>query len=197
MVLSVLLCLLHLSTTSEQENSTQEGHHTHPCMPSDVPQAYDIFLKRHLTADQPDSLDQNQWQRFIEKHRLCHRPTQSFLRPEDKHQVLDVCSSTGGRVLRDNLCISGQKFSFITVRLDTHHCLISSVIKETKHLILACDDISNVCRPVHFQGNPGDLKPDWNRQPPCERYLSAHAVLTTAGLASLLLSLSFQWFLWN
>ncbi|XP_041962399.1 uncharacterized protein LOC121720399 isoform X2 [Alosa sapidissima] len=208
-LLSVLLCQLHLCTTSEQHgappNNTQHSpnntqhppnKHSHPCMPSAWRSAYDTFLKRHLPEDQPSSLDQNQWESFIRQHKLCHRPTQSFLHPEDKQQVLDVCSAAGGRTMQNNLCISGQEFSFTTVHLLYKDCTIKKVFSETKHLILACDDIDGVCRPVHFQRNPNGTKPDQNRQPPCEWPQSSGTERTIAGCASVMLPLSLLWPLW-
>ncbi|XP_062393881.1 uncharacterized protein LOC134082248 [Sardina pilchardus] len=201
-LLSALLCQLHPGTTSEQQhgaptNNTQhpqDNINIHPCMPSKWDTAFDTFLKRHLPADQPSSLDQNQWERFIRQHKLCKRPTQSFLRPQDEQQVLEVCSAAGGRALENNLCISGQEFSFTTVR--THRdCTIKQVKAETKHIILACDEIQGRCRPIHFQGNPEDLEPDQNREPPCERPQSSGTEWSAARWLSLLW-LSLLWPLW-
>ena len=111
-----------------------------------------------------------------------------------------MCSPDGGRTLEDNLCISGRNFTFVTVRIRKNTCEIKKLKRETKHLILACDDIDDTCRPVHFEGNPEDLKPDKNRQPPCERprsRVSSEAELPMAGWASVLFPLSLPWLLWH
>uniref|UniRef100_A0A3Q3EJ02 Ribonuclease A-domain domain-containing protein n=1 Tax=Kryptolebias marmoratus TaxID=37003 RepID=A0A3Q3EJ02_KRYMA len=112
---------------------------------------------RHLPAGTPNSLNHDEWHKYIVGQRSCDRPTQSFLHPDDLERVKAVCSNRGGKVLKDNLCISRQQFTFVTVRSDKGTCGVRTVTKETKHLILACEQLENQCVPVHFKGNPTDL----------------------------------------
>ncbi|XP_008430969.1 ribonuclease pancreatic-like [Poecilia reticulata] len=133
-----------------------------PCLPGKWNNAAQTFIKRHLPKGTPTSLDQNQWEKFIKSLGGCDRPTQSFLHPDELEKVKSVCSSRGGKVLKDNLCISKQPFSFVTVRSIQGTCGIKSVTQENKHLILACEVLENQCVPVHFEGNFRDQKPSNN-----------------------------------
>ncbi|XP_036929026.1 uncharacterized protein LOC119005486 [Acanthopagrus latus] len=133
-----------------------------PCQRSKWNNGYATFLKRHIPPGTPTSLDQNQWMNYIKQNTGCNRPTQSFISPEDLDKVKDVCKSNGGKVYKDNLCISQQAFTFVTVRSELGTCGIKNIQKETKHLILACEVLENECLPVHFEGNPDNLKPNNN-----------------------------------
>uniref|UniRef100_A0A3B3SG52 Si:dkey-237j11.3 n=1 Tax=Paramormyrops kingsleyae TaxID=1676925 RepID=A0A3B3SG52_9TELE len=129
--------------------------------------AYNIFLAKHVRNDTPINEDMAAWKRFFSHNQnLCNRPTQSFLRYNDKSLINNVCTSNGGKIYERNLCISNRTFSFITVRIK-QGCEISSITRETNHIILACDKIDNVCRPVHFEGNQNNLKPN-PKAPGCQ-----------------------------
>ena len=132
-----------------------------PCKSGKRNDAYDTFLQRHVPSGTPSGLDQNAWQRYIASQG-CSRPTQSFLDPRDLERVKAVCSDRGGQRLKENLCISRERFSFVTVRSELNTCGICGVTKESKHLVLACEVLQNQCLPVHFESNRQDLKPDNN-----------------------------------
>uniref|UniRef100_A0A8C5ELS1 Ribonuclease A-domain domain-containing protein n=1 Tax=Gouania willdenowi TaxID=441366 RepID=A0A8C5ELS1_GOUWI len=127
-----------------------------PCQLSKWNSGYRTFLKRHIRDGTPTSLDQNQWESYIRNNGGCDRPTQSFIHPKDLDKVKAVCSKEGGKTFKENLCISKQLFSFITVRSVPGTCGIKSIKEETKHLILACEQLDNQCLPVHFEGNPNN-----------------------------------------
>lgn len=149
--LALFACLLLASQTMARNEA--------PCQRSKRNKGFDTFLQRHLPSGTPTSLDQNQWRRYILNKTGCGRPTQSFLHPKDLARVKEVCSERGGERFKDNLCISRQSFTFVTVRSEMGTCGIKNVREETKHLILACEVLGNDCLPVHFEGNPEDLKP--------------------------------------
>uniref|UniRef100_A0A3B3H9Y5 Si:dkey-237j11.3 n=1 Tax=Oryzias latipes TaxID=8090 RepID=A0A3B3H9Y5_ORYLA len=151
---SLALCLLLGKQTSARNDA--------PCQPSKWNNGYSRFLKRHLPSGTPDSVDHNEWEKFIKSLGGCDRPTQSFLHPKDLDRVRAVCSDEGGKVFKDNLCISQQPFTFVTVRSTPGTCGIRKVERERKHLILACEVLENVCVPVHFEGNPTDQRPSNN-----------------------------------
>nr|XP_021322551.1 uncharacterized protein LOC110437975 [Danio rerio] len=135
-----------------------------PCMPARYNNTHNVFLKRHIPDGVPKTWDQNAWEAFLRKIKTCGRPTQSFFRATEKQRVENVCSKDGGKTLSGNLCISKEKFSFVTVRIDTEGaCGIRSMRNETKHIILACEDIGDVCQPVHFEGNPEGKAPSNNQ----------------------------------
>ncbi|XP_029928275.1 angiogenin-like [Myripristis murdjan] len=153
-LLSLAVCLLLSQQTVAKNDS--------PCQKSKWKTAFDTFVKRHIRSGTPDSLDQNEWEKYIRNHGGCNRPTQSFLHPSDLDRVKAVCTSGGGKTYQENLCISRQPFNFVTVRSEPGTCGIRSIHRETKHLILACEVLDNQCLPVHFEGNPQNAKPDNN-----------------------------------
>ncbi|TKS82116.1 hypothetical protein D9C73_016225 [Collichthys lucidus] len=143
-------------------HQTFAQHNNAPCLPSCWNNGYNIFVRRHIRSDIPNSLDQNVWDDYIKSKNDCDRHTQSFLQADDLRRVIAVCTPRGGVIYRRNLCISRQSFTFVTVRIDTSTCSIRSVQEETKHLILACDKLNKQCLPVHFEGNPDNLRPNNN-----------------------------------
>lgn len=152
--LPLALCLLISHQTSAKNDA--------PCQLSKWNNGFDTFLRRHLRSGTPSSLDHNQWEVYIKNNGGCGRPTQSFLPESSEARVKAVCTNQGGVVYKDNLCISRQPFTFVTVRSEPGTCGIKSVSRETKHLILACEELGNQCLPVHFEGNPTSAAPDNN-----------------------------------
>uniref|UniRef100_A0A3B3T098 Ribonuclease A-domain domain-containing protein n=1 Tax=Paramormyrops kingsleyae TaxID=1676925 RepID=A0A3B3T098_9TELE len=137
-----------------------------PCMSTNDNNGYNKFLSKHVCKDTPMDTNLDEWQKFFNKHKaLCNqnRLTQSFLRYRDKSRIENVCTTKGGKIYMENLCISNHTFSFITVRLYSS-CKIRNATRESKHIILACDKVNNVCRPVHFERNQSDRRP--NRKAP-------------------------------
>lgn len=133
-----------------------------PCQPTTWNNGYKTFVRHHIPSGTPDSLNQTEWKNFIQAKTGCGRPTQSFLSSKDLDKVREVCSSKGGMTHKENLCISRESFTFVTVRSVPHTCGIKSVREEKKHLILACEVLGDDCLPVHFEGNPENLKPSVN-----------------------------------
>uniref|UniRef100_UPI0037E7902F uncharacterized protein n=1 Tax=Semicossyphus pulcher TaxID=241346 RepID=UPI0037E7902F len=152
--LTLAVCLLLAHQTFAKNDA--------PCQRSKWNNGYSTFQKRHIREGMPKSMDQNEWEKYIRNHGGCDRPTQSFLQPEDRDRVRDVCTNKGGKRFKENLCISDKPFTFVTVRSEPGTCGIRSIRKETKHLILACEVIENQCVPVHFEGNPNNIRPDNN-----------------------------------
>ncbi|TKS82115.1 hypothetical protein D9C73_016224 [Collichthys lucidus] len=145
-----------------------------PCQLSKWNNGYNTFVKRHICSVTQNPVNISN---CIRNNGNCDRPTQSFLQPKDVDKVKGVCTSEGGVIYKENLCISRQSFTFVTVRIDTSTCSIKSVQNETKHLILACDRLDNQCLPVHFEGNPNNSKPN-NNADPCQA-LNSEALAPT------------------
>ncbi|KAG7335874.1 hypothetical protein KOW79_000567 [Hemibagrus wyckioides] len=139
-----------------------------PCMRAKYNNAHATFLKRHLPDGVPKTWDQNVWNALLRQIKTCGRPTQSFFYENDRERVNRVCTKAGGKQYSNNLCISKEKFSFVTVRVNVNEglCGIRSIRNETKNIILGCDMVQDTCRPVHFEGNPENLMPS-NNQPDC------------------------------
>lgn len=145
------------------------GHQTFakndaPCQLTRWNTGYNTFVQRHIPSGTPTSLDRVEWKSYIKNNTGCGRPTQSFLNPKDLDRVRDVCTNKGGKTYKENLCISQQSFTFVTVRSEPGTCGIKSIQEENKHLILACEVLGNDCLPVHFEGNPKNLKPNYNNK---------------------------------
>lgn len=157
-ILSLIFLAFTLSLVSSLEGNTK------PCMRAKNNNAHSVFLKRHLPDGVPTNWDQNSWNMLLRQIKTCGRPTQSFFYQSDQERVNEVCTKAGGKQHAGNLCISKQKFSFVTVRVDVNEglCGIKSLRNETKHIILACDKVGDECRPVHFEGNPNSLVPNNN-----------------------------------
>lgn len=156
--LKVLLTLVAYLLLGHQTNAKNDA----PCQHSKWNNGFNTFVKRHIRSGTPNTLDKNQWETYIKNNGGCDRPTQSFLHPDELDKVKAVCTNKGGKVYKENLCISKEPFTFITVRSELGTCGIRNVRKETKHLILACEELDNQCLPVHFEGNSEDLKPNNN-----------------------------------
>ncbi|KTF78948.1 hypothetical protein cypCar_00024148 [Cyprinus carpio] len=54
-----------------------------------------------------------------------------------------MCVHGRGKTLSGNLCISKEEFAFVPVRIDVAEgaCGIRNIRNETKHIILACEQI--------------------------------------------------------
>ncbi|KAM9488799.1 uncharacterized protein Hap1MRO34_005661 [Clarias gariepinus] len=159
-----------------------------PCMRAKYNNAHATFLKRHLPDGVPKTWDQNVWNGLLRQIKTCGRPTQSFFYETDRERVNAVCTKAGGKQHSGNMCISKEKFSFVTVRVNVEEglCGIKSIRNETKHIILACDEFADACRPVHFEGNPESLTPK-NNQPNCGERSGASTVLKATMSKSLLI----------
>ncbi|XP_077381988.1 uncharacterized protein LOC144021756 [Festucalex cinctus] len=155
LTLLVAACVLSSARQTRARNDA-------PCQPSKWNNGYNTFVKRHIRSGFPASRDAGEWGRYIKNNGGCDRPTQSFLDPRDLERVRAVCTSNGGKVFEDNLCISSEPFSFVTVRSEPGTCGVRNVVRESKHLILACEVLENRCLPVHFEGNPKSVKPGNN-----------------------------------
>ncbi|CAK6970431.1 angiogenin [Scomber scombrus] len=184
--LRILLILVAFLLLGHQTNAKNEA----PCQRSKWNNGFNTFVKRHIRSGTPNSVDNNEWENYIKNNGGCDRPTQSFLHPDELEKVKAVCTNKGGKVYKENLCISKQPFSFITVRSEPGTCGIKKITKETKHLILACEVLENQCLPVHFEGNSNSLKPSNNArgcQDPEERGHAPSLKMTWLWLLSVLL----------
>ncbi|KAL2084710.1 hypothetical protein ACEWY4_020228 [Coilia grayii] len=178
LALVLYLCLISMTAAASDQNSR-------PCLLSNRTTAYKTFLQRHILEGAPSTEDQNAWEALLRSKKFCFRPTQSFLPESERQRVEAVCSPSGGKTFEGNMCISKQPFSFITVRVEHGTCGIKRIERQTRHLILACEKLRNVCQPVHFEGNPMNLSPDKN-MPDCGLGRASAGVRTTAGLLSAL-----------
>lgn len=163
---------------------------SNPCMPAKYNNAHNVFLKRHIPDGVPKTWDQNAWETFLRKIQMCGRRTQSFFRANEKQRVENVCTMAGGKTMAGNLCISKEKFSFVTVRIDATDgaCGIRSMRNESKHIILACEEIGDACQPVHFEGNPENRAPS-NNQLDCGAKGSSGTKTSVINLLSFLITL--------
>uniref|UniRef100_A0A665TJK8 Uncharacterized protein n=1 Tax=Echeneis naucrates TaxID=173247 RepID=A0A665TJK8_ECHNA len=119
-LLTVAICLL----LGQQTFAINDA----PCQRSKWNNGFNTFLSRHVRKGIPNSLDSNEWEKYIRNTGNCSRPTQSFLNPDDLEKVKAVCTSAGGEIYKQNLCISKQPFSFVTVRSEMGTCGTSILV---------------------------------------------------------------------
>ncbi|ROI36379.1 hypothetical protein DPX16_11320 [Anabarilius grahami] len=141
-----------------------------PCTKAKDKNAYDTFLRHHLNKDSPtDPRNLREWQKFITKIKTWDRPIQSFFPFSEARMVMAVCSS-GGEIYQGNLCISKKPLKFFTVYIKSKK-QVKNVKVQKQHAILGCDKIENKYRPVHFEANKNDAKPD-NNKPDCSKAMA-------------------------
>jgi len=156
-------------------------HPSQPCTEVENQNAYNTFLSRHLRKDIPTDLNKKKWQKFITKLNSWKRKKQSFFRFTESKSVIAVCSS-GGKMYKDNLCISKQSISFFTVEINSMKKTVKKVQFHKQHVILACDKIDNKCLPVHFDENTENSKPNNNRRDCSKLNLKANATSVYEGV---------------
>ncbi|XDV24279.1 hypothetical protein PO909_028500, partial [Leuciscus waleckii] len=127
---------------------------------------YETFLKHHLNNNIPGDLEISAWETFIGTENTWGRKTQSFFREAAHDHAKAVCSKGGKKYPGRNLCISNEPLEFITVHVDTANKKVTEVKQMNRHVILACEKIENECKPVHFEPNKNEAKPE-NNQPDC------------------------------
>ncbi|KAJ8287900.1 hypothetical protein COCON_G00005590 [Conger conger] len=159
-----------------------------PCMPSARTDAYNTFLHRHVHSVPPERDEMDAWTAFLKNNNFCNRPVQSFFPYDDMRRVVDVCARTGGKIHLRNLCISKGNFSFITLTVQNETCAIKRIERESKHIILACEEIKNTCQPVHYQKNPENYAPK-DSAPDCPGAASHSAIRAAKTLVFLLVFL--------
>ncbi|KAG7474852.1 angiogenin-like [Solea senegalensis] len=164
---TLAICLLLASQTFAKNEA--------PCQKSKWNNGYNTFVRRHIRDGLPATLNRDDWKAYIKNNGGCDRPTQSFLHPADLDRVKSVCTSAGGKTYKENLCISQQPFTFVTVRSEPETCGIRNIREETKHLILACEVLENQCLPVHFEGNPESHGPNNNAKGCQDTDIRGHA----------------------
>lgn len=142
-------------------------HPSKPCTNMKKKDGYNSFCRHHLRKDTPDDLDKKKWQEFITKIGTWNRTTQSFFPFNESKSVLAVCSS-GGKIYKENLCISKKPLFFFTAEINSKKKKVKNVKLQEQHVILACSKIEKKCRPVHFEKNSKDFTPD-NKQQDCSK----------------------------
>ncbi|CAL8365758.1 unnamed protein product [Arctogadus glacialis] len=128
--------------------------------------AHCIFLCRHFPDRAPNTTDLQEWKQFLGAPDP-NRRIQSFLKPSELGRVKAVCTDEGGQQYIDNrwstnLCISRTPFDFLTVSTTQDSKTYRIRRERKKHLILACENVDNICLPTHFQPNWENKEPDAN-----------------------------------
>ena len=116
------------------------------------------------------SFENFKWGHFLEHndptwHLLSENSIKSFLNFNELDKVKDVCKNKGGQLFQPtgskrkstNLCISREKFNFVTVISNPWR-----IRAEFKHLIVACDLVDGECLPTHFEANKENFIPNIN-----------------------------------
>ncbi|KAM4601112.1 uncharacterized protein ACJ7VT_020940 isoform 1-T2 [Polymixia lowei] len=163
-----------------------------PCLPAEFIDGYSVFLKRHLPSDTPSTLNHEDWEVYLKQHTDCDKSLQSFLSPDDRNGIEDICRPHAGKQQSGNYCISKNNFTFISVHSELGTCIIRNVTMVTQHVIVACDMVDQFCRPTHLEENRKGLVPR-QEDPDCARaetVMMDHGfIMRAAGQLCLLLSI--------
>lgn len=94
---------------------------------------------------------------YLQMHGLCGRtPVQSFI-DAPLGQVQQICSPAG-RLVYANLCISSLSMNVYDVYSSfSTFCSVQVVLNLPQYVIVACDNVGNLCLPVHYQKNGGQI----------------------------------------
>lgn len=90
--------------------------------------------------------------RFLKRKGLwCRTSLQSFIESSDQVNIEGICSQNGRRLIntQDNLCISSSVILVYDIQF-LYGCNLN-VIQKHKPVIVACNNVKNRCRPVHFE----------------------------------------------
>ena len=164
-LLCLLLCQDSLATEPYKSTACEAYSSSGPFGP------HAVFLMDHFLPDgAPNTADESAWNEYLGTYDHMIRNFQSYLMPNDLNHVMDVCKNSGGRQFtgksnrfgsngRTDLCISKRPFKFLTVhKVDNRW--VPRVIAEERNLILGCAKVQNGCKPVHFERNNCDAKPN-------------------------------------
>lgn len=91
----------------------------------------------------------------LQNKNLCGRKkVQSFIEASEK-DVKEICRKSGTRLNdKDNLCISNQPMMIyeVTSTKNNNGCTVTKVDPfPAQYVMVACNKVENICRPVHFQ----------------------------------------------
>ena len=91
---------------------------------------------------------------YLTENNLCGRaPVQSII-DTSQNQVKKICSDGGKRVESGgNLCISTSDMTVheVTSEYVNEECTVTRLRHRQQKVVVACDKVGNVCRPVHYQ----------------------------------------------
>ncbi|TWW63503.1 hypothetical protein D4764_03G0005110 [Takifugu flavidus] len=125
-----------------------------PCQDKSSQRNYNEFVQRHVLKEIFNRTDKQQWSRYLLEKNLCGRTrVQSFI-DADENQVSQVCRTSGKRVVDGrNLCISTSNMRVYDVqsRKTSKKCTVTKVTGSNHKVVLACNKVSNKCRPVHYE----------------------------------------------
>ncbi|KAI4891739.1 hypothetical protein NFI96_009277 [Prochilodus magdalenae] len=141
----------------DHHNKTYPDHNRYPCLRAPDAKAYKTFLIRHLLVEHFDVSNESAWASYLIKWRLCGRTgqnPQSFFQVEDQRNVVNLCNGQSIRQ-HDNVCKSIRTFNVFLIdseSLDRTCKILEIKLYHSVYVQVACDLISVVCVPVHYEG---------------------------------------------
>lgn len=95
--------------------------------------------------------------RYLQSQNLCGRePKQSFINASQT-EVDKICSKDGRRK-NTNLCMSSYPMDVYVISSTLGKvCSVQSILKQSEFVTVACDNVENPCRPVHFDKDADQL----------------------------------------
>ncbi|KAM9717457.1 uncharacterized protein ACNS7B_021105 [Menidia menidia] len=123
-----------------------------PCQRNYDNNAYNKFVRKHILMDSINTASKPAWRWYIRKKKLCNRPFQTFIRRQDQNLTVNICNG-GGRHHDMNLCTSNSSILVYDISVNTSNCKVTNVVSRTVYPVVACDNVSNRCRPTHYQAS--------------------------------------------
>lgn len=145
--MNIVLLIAVVLTLSVVDGNNQ------PCLWNPDNNAYNKFVQRHIIQEPFDRSSWLDWQNYIWKYGLSHRPRQSFIEGWDVGSVAYICNGGGYPILPPqpgNLCMSSFRLLVYDLTVDNNG-RVTSLMQNVQYVIVACDVVVNQCLPVHFE----------------------------------------------
>ncbi|XP_029931563.1 uncharacterized protein LOC115376211 [Myripristis murdjan] len=165
--------IITLALTQEWQEVVMHGNNVRsdfvpprkgPCEMKNNESAYREFSRKHLLTESFDTKSKPAWKKYLTKKGLCKRTeVQSFLNSRDCRKVKGICNGHGTRKqipynLNENICISDTKMTVydVKVNMSSKLCTVIKAEQRKGYVMVACDEVGNRCRPVHYQRYNGE-----------------------------------------
>ncbi|KAM9717383.1 uncharacterized protein ACNS7B_021053 [Menidia menidia] len=126
------------------------AYNSDPCQRNYDNNAYNNFVRKHILQESFDRRSKSEWEGYIDRRGLCDRPYQTFIRSQDKRRVERICNG-GGRQRSNNLCTSTTSIRVYDISVRPNDCKVTNIQTNRRYPVVACDNVANQCRPVHYE----------------------------------------------
>ncbi|KAM9723259.1 uncharacterized protein ACNS7B_018716 isoform 1-T2 [Menidia menidia] len=128
------------------------AYNSSPCQTNSDNNAYNKFVRKHILMDSINTASKTDWGKYIKKKKLCNRSFQTFIPSQDQSLAVKICNG-GGIRHNINLCTSKSSILVYEISVNTYNCKVTNVASRPVYPMVACDKVSNRCRPTHYQAS--------------------------------------------